>query len=366
MAKWYEDDVSIAFIIQHLIDLCISIFLFISFVWQIASESQAAFRKQPGIPKLFHEISGEDASTSSFIHFVHRLGLTLSIIYVIRNLDPFAMLDILSFKIITFISNNIILSYLIYGMLLIYEPLSNYYCHNSCVLNTIQCVFIILALVNIVFTNLSSWFMFTEQQDFWSRVFTIYWISFAYAICSSLIILLQKKYNLVLDVKENSNRLSTEKDQSLSMKLKNFRKTQFSLFLVICLLGPYIYLICLPSHQIVKEPDPQRFDTLRDGLSTWARIFCLCIILYQSWIPLQPCCWCDVPIANYPRQALVLNQVLVNGPNTQTNIKINRKNSRRRTTSGNFRVVGSRSNSLSIGGSESVDDFRRFPNSRTR
>jgi len=127
MVCWYSNGVEQWFIVQHIFDFASSFLIFCLFIWQIYSnQNRSQFRRN-----AFSQMFNDSSPDSSFTHIVHRLGLFLSIIYVVRSLDPFALLGILNFETLVFISNNLILTYLLYGMLLIYAPISAHYYHQK-------------------------------------------------------------------------------------------------------------------------------------------------------------------------------------------------------------------------------------------
>jgi len=288
---FYESEVELLFFIEHIIDFTIAVVLFMLFIWQILSEKRKEHHFELE-DTIWHETMPTHVSRSSFTHLVHRLGVGLSVIYILKNIDPFALAGVFSWKIITFLKNNLILIYLTYGLLLIYAPVQAQYYHRPVKRQIILFTFVSLILVNIVFTNFASWYIFDKKNgEIWGEAFTIYWVSWSFIICITLILLLQYVYGILTE-RKNAIRLSYEETVKNVNQLRNLRRMQFTVILALIILSVYCYFIFQPSVQLYAKPNPQVFDLITNGFSNWAFSLCLGIILYQSWITLDTSCCC--------------------------------------------------------------------------
>jgi len=302
MAKihWYSSDVARWYIIQHIFDFSSSCLIFGLFIWQIYSSylNRSSFRRN-----TFSQMFNDSSPDSSFTHIVHRLGFFLSIIYVVRSIDPFGLLGILSFEVLVFISNNLILTYLIYGILLIYAPISAHYYHQrkSRIITTVSFVTLVISVT--AFTEFSSYMIFQENPKFWSDAFIIFWLSFALVICFFLLCLLQYVYKILEEMKENEAQTTGrtgafEENSKLDYQLRNMIKMRFSVVFLLLMLIPQVYLISTGSHHFYEPTTGENFDIVADGFSCWGRLVLLAIILYQSWIPPVYCCFWKQDVRN--------------------------------------------------------------------
>lgn len=292
MVCWYSNGVERWFIVQHIFDFASSFLIFCLFIWQIYSnQNRSQFRRN-----TFSQMFNDSSPDSSFTHIVHRLGLFLSIIYVVRSLDPFALLGILNFETLVFISNNLILTYLVYGMLLIYAPISAHYYHQKKTRIITTTIFAIFVLSVTAFTEVASYMMFQSNPKLWSELFMTFWLSLAIIICFFLLCLLQYVYKILEEMKENELQTTGrtgafEETSKLDYQLQNMTKMRFSVMFLLLMLVPQIYLISTGSHHFYEKTNGEKFDIVADGFSSWGRLVLLVIILYQSWIPPVYCCF---------------------------------------------------------------------------
>merc|ERR1711879_864341 len=84
---------------------------------------------------------------------------------------------------------------------------------------------------------------------------------------------------------------SFEEMSKLDYQLQNMRKMRYSvIFLLTCLI-PNVYCVFGQQDNFYQPSDGARFDFVFDGFASFGRFFCLLVILYQSWIPPERCCF---------------------------------------------------------------------------